>query len=199
MKLKVWIALALLVVCTSAFAADEPKQPQMSPEEKAMMEAWMKYMTPGEGHKMLDGMAGTWDTKVTSWMAPGAPPMVSGGTSENSWILGGRYMQEKATGSFMGQAFNGIGLTGYDNAKKQYVGSWVDNMGTGIMTQTGSTTDGKVWNFKGSSTDPMSGKDMPSEMKVTVTDKDHHTMEMWGPGPDGKMFKMMEITYTRKK
>ena len=199
MKIKAWFALALLVVCTSAFAADEPKQPQMSPEEKAMMDAWMKYMTPSEGHKMLDGMAGNWDTKVSSWMAPGAPPMTSTGMSENSWILGGRYMQEKASGSFMGQQFSGIGITGYDNAKKMYVGSWIDNMGTGIMTSSGSTTDGKVWTFKGSSTDPMSGKDMPSEMKVTVTDKDHHTMEMWGPAPDGKMFKMMEITYTRKK
>jgi hypothetical protein len=23
-------------------------------------------------------------------------------------------------------------------------------------------------------------------------------MEMWGPSPDGKVFKMMEMTYTRK-
>jgi hypothetical protein len=34
---------------------------------------------------------------------------------------------------------------------------------------------------------------------VTVTDENHHSMEMWMPGPDGKVFKMMEITYTRKK
>src|SRR2546423_9448010 len=57
MKIKVWFALALLVVCTSAFAADEPKQaPKMPPEQQAMMDAWMKFMTPSEGHKMLDGM-----------------------------------------------------------------------------------------------------------------------------------------------
>ena len=34
---------------------------------------------------------------------------------------------------------------------------------------------------------------------VTVADNDHHTMEMWGQGPDGKPVKMMEIQYTRKK
>src|SRR5437763_17161704 len=111
MKIKVWFALALLVVCTSAFAADEPKQaPKMPPEQQAMMDAWMKFMTPSEGHKMLDGMTGTWETKVTSWMVPGQPPMVSGGVSETTWIMGGRYIQEKATGSFMGQPINGMGI-----------------------------------------------------------------------------------------
>lgn len=198
MKIKVAMALALLVVCTSVFA-EEPKQQQAPPEMKAMMDAWMKYMTPGESHKMLDGMTGTWDTKVTSWMMPGQPPIVSSGVSETTWILGGRYIQEKASGQFMGQPFNGIGTTGYDNAKKQYVGSWIDNMGTGMMMQTGSTTDGKTWTFKGTETDPMTGKDTASEMKITVADKDHYTTEMFGPGPDGKMYKMMEINYTRKK
>jgi len=200
MKIKVWFALALLVVCTCAFAADEPKQqPKMPADMQAMMEAWMKYATPSAAHKMMDGMVGTWDTKVTAWMMPGQPPMESAGSSEISWIMGGRYIQEKATGSFMGQPFNGMGITGYDNAKKQYVGTWVDNMGTGIMSSTGSTTDGKVWMFKGASTDPMTGKDMPSEMKITVADKDHYSAEMWGPAPDGKMYKMMEIAYTRHK
>jgi hypothetical protein len=199
MKIKVWFAIALLVVCTGVFAQDQKQKPP-SAEEQAMMAAWMKYMTPGDGHKLLDGMAGTWDTKVTSWMMPGQPPMESTGVSEVSWILGGRYLQEKATGSFMGQPFNGIGITAYDNAKKQYVGTWIDNMGTGVATETGSaSSDGKVWTFKSVSTDPMTGKDTPGEMKITVADKDHHTSEMWGPGPDGKMFKMMEIAYTRKK
>ena len=92
-------ALALLVVCTSAFAAED-KQPQMSPDQKAMMQAWMKFMTPSEGHKMLDGMVGTWETKVTAYLAPGAPPMVSTGVSEISWILGGRYMGEDTAEDF---------------------------------------------------------------------------------------------------
>jgi hypothetical protein len=32
-----------------------------------------------------------------------------------------------------------------------------------------------------------------------MADNDHHTFEMWGPDPTGKVFKMMEIQYTRKK
>ena len=34
---------------------------------------------------------------------------------------------------------------------------------------------------------------------MTVDGPDKHTFVMMGPGPDGKMFKTMEIVYTRKK
>ena len=37
------------------------------------------------------------------------------------------------------------------------------------------------------------------DQKITVIDDDHHLFEMFAPGPNGSMYKMMEITYTRKK
>jgi len=172
----------------------------MSAEEKAMMEAMMKAMTPGDAHKLLDGMVGTFDAKVTSSMDPSKPPEVSNGTSENSWVMGNRYVMQKFTGSFMGMPFQGVGYTGYDNIKKQYWGLWMDNFSTGAMVSAGSTADnGKTWKFTSTMPDPMTGKDAPMEERITVTDHDHHTFEMWAPGPDGRMFKMMEIQYTRKK
>ena len=198
MKIKVWIALSLIVMCC-ALPALAQQQQQMSPEQKAMMDAWKNYATPGEGHKLLDGMVGKFNAKVTMWMQPGAPAQTSTGVSDNQWVLGGRYVEENFTGKFMGQKFQGLGYTGYDNAKKQYFGTWMDNMSTGVMSSTGATSDdGKTWTFKSTATDPMTGKDMPGETKITVTDKDHHTVEMWGPAPDGTTFKMMEITYSRK-
>src|SRR3989442_441387 len=82
-------------------AADEAKKPanpaktsdQAAPtDEKAMMEAWAKVATPGEAHKWLEPVVGTWDAKITMWMTPGAPPQESTGTSENKWVLGGRFV-----------------------------------------------------------------------------------------------------------
>lgn len=199
MRLKFRVALALVIVCAIPALAQQQQQ-QMSPEEKKAMEAWQKFMTPSEGHKALDWMVGTFDAKVTMYPAPGAPPQVSSATSVSQWVLGNRYVQENVNGTFMGMPFQGIGYTGYDNGKKQYVGTWIDNFGTGVMTSTGSSSDnGKTFTFKSTTTDPMTGKDMPSESRVTVADADHHTMEMWGPAPDGKMYKMMMIEYSRKK
>ena len=133
-------------------------------------------------------------------MAPGAPPEQSTGTSENTWALGGRYVQQTFHGSMMGQPFEGIGYIGYDNIKKQYVSTWMDNMSTAVMSSTGSLdASGKGMTFKGTMDDPMSGKPMKMEEKMSIADNDHHMLEMWSPGPDGKMFKSMEITYTRKQ
>ncbi|HEY2321320.1 MAG TPA: DUF1579 family protein, partial [Thermoanaerobaculia bacterium] len=68
-----------------------------------------------------------------------------------------------------------------------------------VMTSTGTTADGgKSWKFMSSMPDPMTGKDTPEESRLVVADHDHYTMEMWSPGPDGKMMKMMAIAYTRK-
>jgi hypothetical protein len=187
-----------LALCTSALFADDPKK-AADDMQKAQMDAWMKASTPGDAHKKLDGMVGTWDVKVKSWMEPGAPPMESTGSAVNAWVLGGRWMEEKFTGSFMGMPFSGIGYTGYDNIKKQYIGTWMDSMSTAVMVSTGKGGSGNTWEFASSMDDPMSGKTMPVTEKVTFTDADHHTMEMWSPGPDGKMFKMMEIAYSRKK
>jgi len=187
-----------LALCTSALFADDTKK-SAEDMQKAQMEAWMKAATPGDAHKKLDHMVGTFDVKVKSWMAPAAPPMESTGTAENTWVLGGRWVEEKFTGTFMNMPFHGIGYTGYDNIKKQYVGTWIDDMGTSMMVSTGKGGSGNTYEFSSSMDDPMTGKTMPVTEKVVVTDNDHHMMEMWSPGPDGKMFKMMEIWYTRKK
>ena len=51
-------------------------------------------------------------------------------------ILGGRYLEQRYEGTMMGQPFSGIGVTGFDNYKKKFVSTWVDSMGTAIMTMT---------------------------------------------------------------
>ena len=187
-----------LALCTSALFADDTKK-SGDDMQKAQMEAWMKASTPGDAHKKLEHMVGSWNVTVKSWMAPGAPPMESTGTAENSWVLGKRWVQEKFTGSFMGMPFEGIGYTGYDNIKQAYVGTWMDNMSTAVMTSTGKGGAGNTYEFTSTMDDPMTGKSAPVTEKVTFTDADHHSMEMWGAGPDGRQFKMMEIAYSRKK
>jgi len=64
-------------------------------------------------------------------MSPEAAPHKGSGTSENSWVLGGRYLQQIFRGEADGQPFDGISYTAYDNFKKKYVGTWIDTMGPG--------------------------------------------------------------------
>ena len=202
------VSLSLAIIATAALGADKVKPPNHTPaaqmsaqqsQQQKAMEAMQRAATPGAPQKMLDAMAGEWNATVSMWETPGGKPAVEHGTSTNQWVLGNRYLAERFSGSFMGQPFSGIGYTGYDNVSKKYWSTWIDSMSTGVMTQTGTTADGKTWSFSGSMNDPVSGKPMTTESRVIVADHDHHTMEMWMPGPNGKKFKSMEISYVRKK
>ncbi len=192
------LSIAMLVLATVSYASDDPKHVP-SAREKAEMEAMMKAATPGEAHKKLSPMVGTFDVKVKMWNAPSAAPMESTGKTVNTWVLGNRWVAQNFEGNFMGMPFSGIGYTGYDNVRKQYVGTWMDSMSTQVMVGKGTReyAGSKTFSFESSMADPMTGKTMPVKEKVTVTDDDHHVMEMWMPAPNGKMFKMMEITYVR--
>ena len=199
-------AFALLAFAggLAAGAADEKKGKETASkaamDEKAMMEAWAKFATPSEGHKSFETLVGTWDTKVKMWMQPDAPPQESQGTSENRMTLGGRFLEQRYEGTFMGGAFSGIGYTGYDNFKKKYVGTWMDTAGTSMSNSTGTADgSGKMMTFTGTMDDVQSGKTQPFTQKLAIVDNDHHTFEMWGPDPAGKQYKVMEIHYTRKK
>ena len=196
--------LALAMVLLASFAMGDEKGKKAAKaapmDEKAAMEAMMKAGTPGDAHKKLEPMVGTFDTKVKMWMDPSKPPEESTGKTESKWVLGNRYVQQTYEGTFMGQPFSGMGFMGYDNITKKYTGTWVDSMSTATMNSTGKAdATGKVLTLTAMMNDPVTGKLCKITEKVTVADNDHHMLEMWGPDPSGKNYKMMEINYTRQK
>ena len=132
-------------------------------------------------------MVGSWNVTVKSWMAPGQPPMESTGTAMNAWVLGGRWMEEKFTGSFMGMPFNGIGYTGYDNIRHTYTATWMDSMSTSMMTSSGDPdASGKNWRFAAMTMDPVSGESVigplhdPHPLVLTAqhVDRDREQLEI---------------------
>jgi len=162
------------------------------------MKAMMAYSTPGEIHKMMAKSVGSWTADISMWMQPGASPMKSTGEMKNEMILGGRYLKGTNTGSFMGQPFEGIGITAYDNAKKMFINTWIDNMGTGVMTLTGAwDAANNSINFSGTMVDPASGKDVPIREVFKMIDDNHQSLEMYA-AMGGQEFKTMEINFTRK-
>ncbi len=205
---RVMIAVGVGLLSAGVLAAQEAKPgkpgegmpPAMSAEEKAAMEAWQKFATPSEGHQKLAGMVGTWDAEVTSWMNPAAPPTKSKATSVNRMVMGGRWVESKFTGDMMGMPFEGLGYDGYDNFKKKYVGTWMDNMSTAVMVTEGTyDAAGKVMTSTSTMDDIMTGKKATMRLVTTIVSADEHVFEMYGPDPTGKEVKNMEIRYKRRK
>ncbi|EXI79899.1 MAG: hypothetical protein AW10_02198 [Candidatus Accumulibacter appositus] len=171
-----------------------------SAQESAVAKALAKAMTPGEGQKRLQAMIGTFDVAIRTWVDPSKPPIESSATSVSTWVLGDRYVQMMLSGDTQGQPFSGIGYVAFDNVSKLYQATWMDNGSTGMTWyQGGFDASGKSATMKGSLPDPLSGKPSPVELRMHLGDDGGHLTELWGKGLGSKMFKMMELRYTRSK
>jgi hypothetical protein len=166
-------------------------------------------MTPGPQHAQLAKTAGDFTT-ATRWRIGASQPwMEFTGTSKRTMIMGGRFVQEDADGSMQMPGpdgkptkteFKGMGIFGYNNVSKRYEGSWMGNMGTGVMQMTGrSSDDGTTVEWNGTCDDPITGTPVVMRMVATQKNDDHALVEFYRPGQDGKEFKTMEVAYTRTK
>ena len=138
---------------------------------------------------------------------PTAKPEESKGTATRKAIFGGRYFQVDVGGKMQmpgpdgkpkDMEFKGMSIEGYDNVKKKFVATWVDNMGTGIMLSEGRYDPAtKTFTYTGE-VEMIPGMKQKIRETVKVVDKDHHMFE-WYEDRGGKEAKTMEISYTRKK
>ena len=185
----------------SGMAKDGTQQASSStPDSATMMKNWQAYMAPGDMHKMMASWDGNWSCTVSTWMQPGVPPIASTATAVNKMVLGGRYQASAFTGTFNGMPFEGMGTLAYDNAKKLFISTWMDNMGTGVMKMEGPWDPAtKTMDLKGSMIDPSTGKEVTAHQMFTEKDANTQVMVIFAPGPGGKEYKSMEILFTRDK
>lgn len=181
----------------AGYVPDSTGQPPM---DSASMVMWMAAATPGEMHAMLAKANGEWDGEVTHWMAPDAPATTSKSTVTNKMVLGDRFQMSEHSGCFGGMPFEGISIVGYDNTRKVITSSWMDNMGTMVMNLEGTWNAAtKTIHLSGKCTNPMGGGMMNVREEYTLVDDNTQKLIMWGPDKNGKEYKTMEITFTRKK
>lgn len=194
--------LLLLTLCSGALLAQGKGSKSSMPSQEEMMKRWQEAATPGEGHKVLEALVGTWETSASTWMeGPDKPPSVTTGKAESRWVLDGRFVQQDFSGEMMGQPMSGIGLTGYDNFKKKYVGFWIDNTSTAIYTMEGTIDKaGHVITLYGVSDDPMTGqKNKKVKYVTTIVDENHHTFDIFDVDQKGKARKVVSISYARSE
>jgi Protein of unknown function (DUF1579) len=89
----------------------------------------------------------------------------------------GKMQMPSPDGKMRDMTFKGMGIEDYDNVKKKFVGTWVDNMGTGIMMSEGrydvatktSTYTGEI--------EAIPGMTQKNRKVVKIIHKDHQTFE----------------------
>ena len=181
--------------------------PVSEPNPQEMMKQMMDMSKLNENHKLLADMNGNWNYTIKFWMNPdpNAPPQQSKGTATRKSVMGGRYFEMDVSGKMQmpgedgkmkDMQFKGMAIEGYDNAKKKFVASWIDNMGTGIQSSEGNydpATKTFTYNME---MEPMPGMKQQVREVLKVTDKDHMMLE-WYENRGGQEKKTMEINYTR--
>jgi len=202
LRLGIFVFALSMIIAGESFAQAKKKADKKMPSQEEMMKRWQEATTPGEAHKKLEAMVGTWDAEVKIWMnGPSGEPTVSKGTSENKFVLGGRYIEQDFTSEMMNQPFSGVGYTGYDNFNKKYVGFWIDNMSTAMSTMDGNADkSGKTFTMWGKMDEPMTGeKGKKVKYVTTVIDNDKHVFQVYDVTTYGDKKPTMQITYTRRK
>lgn len=134
------------------------------------------------------------------WEAEDAEPVISKGTCETKMLLGGHYQQSIYKGDVNGTPFEGIGYVVYDNAKKMYVNTWIDNMGKDILYPEGSyAPNNRTTQMIGKRYDPATYR--PKGMRQVTHNLDDNTqiIEMYETRDNGRKFKSMEIKFSKKQ
>lgn len=195
---KTWFVVAMVVAgaagwcARSASSEDAPPAPACTPEQQKALEALAE---PGEMHAWLGTHAGAYDVEVRTMDAEGKPAAAKANATV-AMVLGGRFQEQRLTGTFLGKPFEGFGLTGYDNLKKEFVNTWFDTMGTSPSVARGTrSADGKTLTLTG--TWDMPNGPMPFRQTLTVTGEKTMVFRMTAT-VGGAELTMMEATYTRK-
>ncbi|WP_432671453.1 DUF1579 domain-containing protein [Flavobacterium sp. SM2513] len=208
-----YIYLGALVLCLASCKKEEVKSEtvpetievkkevtETTPDSTTVAKAWADYATPSKAHEMLAKDTGTWDAEMTFWMPESPEPQKATSVATYKMILDGKYQEGVFKGDMWGMAFEGRGTTAYDNASKQFITTWIDNMGTGMLVSRGQYDEtSKTITFSGAMVDPVTGKEKKVKEIITYIDDDTQKMEMFDIDANGKEFKNMEINSKRRK
>jgi hypothetical protein len=184
------VSLALAALALPATAQD-------APDPEAMMQAWQEAMTPGPEHERLAGLAGTWKTTTTvEGIGEGADESYVG-VAEREMDFDGRVLVGRLSTEMMGMPMSGMAMSGYDNVTGRYWGTWTDNMSTGVILLWGSM-DASGGVMEGEYSEAMTGTRETMRIETAFDGPDRQVDTFYMPGPDGEMFKSMEVVYERQ-
>ena len=200
-----------LATAVGSFALAQPasdSKPSEQPEfqlppgwTQADLQAMMEAGTPGKEHEFLAKSVGKWDGKTIMHMSPGGEPVEGECTVTVSPMLDGRFTKTEITGDIPGMGpYHGFGISGYDKVSGEFVSTWIDNHGTGLMNGVGElSADQKTLTWEFGYNCPVTKKLAKMREVVTFAGPDTQVLEMSGADPkSGEVYQMMRIELTRK-
>jgi hypothetical protein len=180
-----------------------PSQTAVPPPDQAsalnpeQMRQLHEFSMPGPMHQKFNEWSGHWQERIKSWIKEGGKPAEYQLMCDCRPIMDGRFLLTEVRGVVNGMPYEGQEILGWDNARKIYVSSWIDNQGTGIMNMEGSFDEASnTITFRGSVSSPSS----PEPVKVRVVWKIKSPSQIekeFYVEREGKESKTMEVNMMR--
>jgi hypothetical protein len=92
---------------------------------------------PGPEHQCLEPLVGSWNSDLT-WYAPPNPPLHLTGTTENRWILGGRYLLSEGAAGEGAWRVEGMTVYGHDPGERRFSAVGLNNLNSRANEQSGT-------------------------------------------------------------
>ena len=205
------ISLSLLIIGLTFVSckkeeAQKPKETttkeevatETKPDSATVAKAWADYATPSKAHEMLAKDSGTWDAELTFWSPDNPQEMKSTATVTYKMIMGGKYQEGTYSGDMFGMPFEGKGTVAFDNATEEFVSTWIDNMGTGMMVTRGKYDEAtKTSTFYGEMVDPVTKKAKKVKEIITYIDDNNLDMEQCCVGEEGSVYQTVQVVANR--
>ena len=190
--------VAFVAVAVTLALSASAQQPQKAPTADEMIAMAVERARPGPEHKLLEALTGTFKQEIT-WSFPGMPPLKHSGTSENRWILGGRFLQCSSVGDGPARPFEGLTIYGYDTRKKQYFALGIDTTGTYYVTPHGTYAGAsRSFILKGEELSEIGDGTFKYTMTIRAEGPDRHVIDFVFEFPGRDPMKVLEIVHTRR-
>lgn len=183
------------------------EQPEVSAELLAALAKWQVVRVPSRHHELLRKLVGEWD--VTLRFHAGEQTWESACRSQCTLLHRGRFMLEQITGqvyapdekgSMRLEPFTATRILGHDNYKKTFVGIFIDNQNTALLTFLGIQKPGpsseEIVMF-GLIDEPMLDiHDTTMKYLLHLKDKDHYAWERYALAVSDDA-KVIDFNYSR--
>lgn len=153
---------------------------------------------PGEEHRKLEVLAGTWDVTLSLPAGPGRH--VEGtATCRGAWTLDGRFLRQEYTSTFNDKPLTVVRYLGFDRHRGVYVEIQFESTHTDVLVGEGTlSADGRTFTASGRHVDAVSGEIVPVRTVTTIEDDDTFRVEMFYASASGADTRTITLRHRRR-
>lgn len=185
------VAFALTVIV----AVECATAPQSIDERIA---ALLLRSAPAPELDLIRDLEGRFDFELR-FEGPALEPSAWNGTSDNHWVLGGRFLQCDGAGRKDELEIDSLRMIGFDARTGEFTSVSFDSLSPyAVPCRGGFDATSRTISMRGVAIDPTTqARDEFTEV-LRVVDRDHYVREKWARGPAGQPVRVVSATFTRR-